>query len=92
MEQVYYVLANLAYYLLSAIELLLFLRAILSWFLNEEDNRFMYVIVLMTEPILIPFRLLLNRIEKNKAIPIDFSLVFAMITVMILQMILTVVA
>ena len=92
MEQVYYVLANLAYYLLSAIELLLFLRAILSWFLNEEDNRFMYVIVLMTEPILIPFRLLLNRIEKNKAIPIDFSLVFAMITVMILQMILTIVA
>lgn len=82
---VVYVLANVAYYLLGAIEIMLFLRAILSWFMNEEESQFMFVLVGMTEPVLIPFRALLSRSERMQSIPIDFSLTFAMITVILLQ-------
>ena len=88
MDQVLYVAANSAYYLLWVIQIMLFLRAILSWFLQEEESGFMFILVGLTEPVLMPFRALLQRSEKMRSIPIDFSLTFAMIAVILLQTIL----
>lgn len=85
MDQILYVAANTAYYLLWVIQIMLFLRAIFSWFLQEEESGFMFVLVGLTEPVLIPFRALLRRSEKMRSIPIDFSLTFAMIAVILLQ-------
>ena len=85
MDQILYVAAYTAYYLLWIIEIMLFLRAILSWFMQEEESGFMFVLVGLTEPVLMPFRALLQRSEKMRSIPIDFSLTFAMITVILLQ-------
>ena len=84
-DQILFFSANIAYYLLVVIEVMLFLRAIMSWFLNEEESGFMFVLVGLTEPILIPFRALLSRSERMQSIPIDFSLTFAMITVILVQ-------
>ena len=67
---------------------MLFLRAILSWFLQEEESEFMFILIGLTEPVLIPFRALLQRSEKMRSIPIDFSLTFAMIVLILLQMML----
>ncbi len=89
MEQVIYVLANVAYYLLWTIMIALSTRAVLSWFMNEEDNQFMYILVLMTEPLLIPFRLLFQRSEKMRSLPIDLSLSASMLTVMLLMFLVT---
>ena len=88
MDQVLYIAANCAYYLLWVIQLMLFLRAILSWFLQEEESEFMFILIGLTEPVLIPFRALLQRSEKMRSIPIDFSLTFAMIVLILLQMML----
>lgn len=88
MDQVFYIAANCAYYLLWVIQLMLFLRAILSWFLQEEESEFMFILIGLTEPVLIPFRALLQRSEKMRSIPIDFSLTFAMIVLILLQMML----
>ena len=85
MEQIIYVAANFAYYLLWVIQIMLFLRAILSWFVQEEESGFMFVLIGLTEPVLIPFRALLQRSEKMRSIPIDFSLTFAMIVLILLQ-------
>ena len=85
MDQVLYVAANSAYYLLWVIQIMLFLRAILSWFMQEEESGFMFILVGLTEPVLMPFRALLQRSEKMRSIPIDFSLTFAMIAVILLQ-------
>ena len=85
MDQVLYVAANSAYYLLWVIQIMLFLRAILSWFMQEEESGFMFVLVGLTEPILMPFRALLQRSETMRSIPIDFSLTFAMVAVILLQ-------
>ena len=86
MDRVLYVAANCAYYLLWVIQVMLFLRAILSWFLQEEESEFMFILIGLTEPVLIPFRALLQRSEKMRSIPIDFSLTFAMIVLILLQM------
>ena len=85
MDQIIYVAANFAYYLLWVIQIMLFLRAILSWFVQEEESGFMFVLIGLTEPVLIPFRALLQRSEKMRSIPIDFSLTFAMIVLILLQ-------
>ena len=85
MDQVLYIAANSAYYLLWVIQIMLFLRAILSWFMQEEESGFMFVLVGLTEPVLMPFRALLQRSEKMRSIPIDFSLTFAMIVLILLQ-------
>lgn len=85
MDQFFYIAANSAYYLLWVIQIMLFLRAILSWFMQEEDSGFMFVLVGLTEPVLMPFRALLQRSEKMRSIPIDFSLTFAMIVLILLQ-------
>ena len=85
MDQFFYIAANSAYYLLWVIQIMLFLRAILSWFMQEEDSGFMFVLVGLTEPVLMPFRALLQRSEKMRSIPIDFYLTFAMIVLILLQ-------
>ena len=85
MDQILYIAANSAYYLLWVIQIMLFLRAILSWFMQEEESGFMFVLIGLTEPVLIPFRALLQRSEKMRSIPIDFSLTFAMIVLILLQ-------
>ena len=85
MDQILYVAANTAYYLLWVLQIMLFLRAILSWFMQEEESEFMFILVCLTEPVLMPFRALLQRSEKMRSIPIDFSLTFAMIVLILLQ-------
>lgn len=84
-EQVLYIAANSAYYILWVIQVMLFLRAIMSWFMSEEESGFMFLLIGLTEPVLMPFRALLQRSEKMRSIPIDFSLTFAMIAVILLQ-------
>ena len=85
MDQILYVAANCAYYLLWVVQIMLFLRAILSWFLQEEESEVMFILVGLTEPVLMPFRALLQRSETMRSIPIDFSLTFAMIVLILLQ-------
>ena len=57
---------------------------------QEEESGFMFILVGLTEPVLMPFRALLQRSERMRSIPIDFSLTFAMITVILLQILLEV--
>lgn len=88
MEQFVYVLGNIAYLLLGTAMVALLTRSVLSWFMNEEDNDFMYIVVLITEPLLIPFRLLFERSEKMRSLPVDLSLSASMTVVVLLMLIL----
>ena len=59
-------------------------RALLSWFLRPE-NRFYRVLFMMTEPIVAPFRTLLNRFAKRPMM-MDFSTILAYIALMFVGM------
>lgn len=72
--------------LLSALELLMLGRAILSWFPVNEDNplpRFLYAV---TEPVIAPVRALMERLNLFQGLPIDMSFFFTFILISILSM------
>lgn len=71
------------YYFLDMMELALLLRAILSWFV-DPFNRFMQVMIAITEPIVSPVRNLLSRLT-NGPMMIDFSPMLTMLLIVFLQ-------
>lgn len=56
--------------LIAALDLCMFLRAILSWFV-EEDNAFLGFVTMVTEPIVAPFRALFDRFGWFQNSPLD---------------------
>ncbi len=63
----------------------MFGRAILSWFIRYEGNPIMTFLVLVTEPVILPFRLLLSRFEALERIPVDISFLVAYIALSLIQ-------
>lgn len=50
----------------------IFIRCILSFF-PDFNNRFTYLVYVVTEPILTPCRKLLERLEFTRTLPFDFA-------------------
>lgn len=67
------------YCLLSAFELLLFVRAICSWVSYFRESRVYSFAYKLTEPILRPVRDALFRIEWVRRCPIDLSFLLVVI-------------
>ena len=76
------IIKRLAFVFLSVLEMAMFLRAILSWFLMGGGKLvdFLYAI---TEPFIAPVRAFLEKMNWLQGTPIDFSF---MITFMIISM------
>lgn len=58
--------------LLFVVQTAMFLRAILAWFV-DEGNRFHTFCVMITEPFIIPVRMLLAKLNLFQNTPIDVS-------------------
>lgn len=71
--------------ILSLFELLLFVRAILSWFPINRSGVLNQFLEYTTEPILAPIRSLLYRIPALRTFPIDFSFIAAFLLIQILN-------
>lgn len=72
-------------WILSLLEMLLFVRAILSWFPINRSGILNQFLEYTTEPILTPIRSLLNRIPALRSFPIDFSYLAAFLLIQILN-------
>lgn len=70
--------------LLSAIQLAMMVRAILSWF-PIEPNKLTHFLDVVTEPVIYPIRKLFEKMNWFQNIPIDMSF---MVTFMILSILL----
>ncbi len=90
MQVVLYVIARTGQLLLGLIELAMFLRAILSWFIMDDDNRFMAFLFIVTEPFVLPIRLLLSRIKAIDESPLDISFFVAFLVITVLNSVLPV--
>ena len=75
----------LAYWMISAIQALMTIRAIASWFFPGEDSAFQRFLVVTTEPFIIPVRAILDRFEAIAALPIDISFLVTFILLSVLQ-------
>ena len=66
-------LGNTAMALLSAVELCMLVRAVLSWFPIRDDNPILRFVCMVTEPVIAPIRALFDRFGWFRDFPIDVS-------------------
>lgn len=67
------ILGNTVLVLLSAIELCMLVRAVLSWFPIRDDNPILRFVVMVTEPLIAPIRALFDRMGWFRNFPLDMS-------------------
>ena len=66
-------LGNTAMALLSAVELCMLVRAVLSWFPIRDDNPILRFVCMVTEPVIAPIRALFDRLGLFRNFPLDMS-------------------
>jgi YggT family protein len=69
--------------LLYAINLAMLLRAILSWLPIDEDNRLLVALCMVTEPLIHPVRVFLDRFESVRHMPFDIAFMVTSILIFV---------
>ena len=67
------ILGTTAMVLLSAVELCMLVRAVLSWFPIRDDNPILRFVCMVTEPLIAPIRALFDRLGWFRNFPLDMS-------------------
>ena len=68
-----YIIRSVASFALLVVQIAMFARAIMSWFPNLADNVIGDFVYTITEPLIIPVRNLLEKIEWVKNAPLDVA-------------------
>ena len=84
-----YVLIDFVNIALSVLQLMMFARAILSWFPMDEENALIRFLYGVTEPIITPVRNFLSRFSFFQSIPIDISFIVVFMIISLVQTVLT---
>ena len=84
-----YILINVTLNLLRIIEIIIIARCILSFIPQLKNNQFVKLIIWVTEPVLLPARLLLKKFMPNDAPPIDFSPILTYLFLIVIRIIFT---
>lgn len=87
-QYITYVVVTLVRTLLYALEIAMFLRALLSWFPIDEESRLMSFLYTITEPVIQPIRALLYRLNLFQNSPLDVSFFITYIIIALLSMLL----
>lgn len=74
-----YVLCTSVQVLLDVFMYAIFLRAILSWFIFDEDAWYIRLLDLISAPVLFPLRALFDRFGWFDGLPIDLTPMIAML-------------
>ena len=88
MEYIMFVIVRAVRALLLGLEIAMLLRAILSWFPIDEDNRFLNLLYCITEPIIMPVRALLEKLGWFQDLPLAMSFFFTYILLSVVSMLL----
>lgn len=78
----------LIYYALRALELLLLIYCVFSWFIRDPNNKIYAILSAICDPILAPIRSVLERISFLNGAGIDFSPVVLMLIISFIMRIL----
>ena len=73
MVYVIYLIVKVVRLLLYVLELAMLLRAILSWLPIDEDSTLVNFLYAITEPLISPVRLLLDKLGWFRHTPLDIS-------------------
>ena len=73
---------------ISAVQLLMIVRAVSSWIPDIRDNAFTNFIYAVTEPVITPVRAIMERFNIMKGLPIDMSFMITYFLLFAIQMML----
>ncbi|MBR6771852.1 MAG: YggT family protein [Clostridia bacterium] len=82
------IVRSIALGLIEMISTLLLVRAILSWIPPARDSKINYIVCMLTEPFLMPFRMLFDKLGIGRGFFIDLSFLATIITLQFLAAIL----
>ena len=85
MDYLVYIFTTLVSVLLSILQLFMLLRAVLSWLPTDDDSPFPGFVYTMTEPVILPVRMVLERSETVRSMPIDISFFISLILLTVVQ-------
>ena len=71
--------------LLGALQIAFLIRAVFSMLMPMQDNAFTRFLQMVTEPVVIPFRLLLERFSFVRNCPIDIAYSVAFLTLILME-------
>ena len=80
---IYNLVGRLVITLLYTMQILMFGRALMSWFSQDEDNKLSRFLFAATEPFVYPIRKVLNKFEFFSNMPIDMSFMAALLILLI---------
>lgn len=84
MSQLFYVLINTVYYLLWGLEIVMLISAVTSWLPIGDDHPLLDFFDTVTDMVSSPFRVLLERFDALKELPVDLSVILTYFCVVIL--------
>ena len=87
MESVFYIIAKVVSIGLSVLSVVMFLRVILQFFASPE-SKFVLFCYAITEPFIIPIRVIMEKLDIGQNSPIDIPFFIAYIMISVLQMML----
>ena len=90
MESVFYIIAKVVSIGLSVLSVAMFLRVILQFFASGE-NKFVIFCYAITEPFIIPIRVIMEKFDIGQNSPIDIPFFVAYIMISVLQMMLPII-
>ena len=82
------IVRSIALSLIELISLLLFVRAILSWFAGMSGSKFYDLLCYVKEPFLMPYRILFDKLGIGQGFPIDLSFLATVFTLQLLTVLL----
>ena len=85
MRILFTVLKATARVILDAAEILLIIRAVLSWFVPPDKNRFTVFIYKITEIMIWPVRSVVRRFPSAERSPVDISFIITVVIVALLR-------
>lgn len=82
---VLYMATRLVSLLLWVLEIAMIVRAIASWIPSLDDKKWMDIVYMLTEPLVVPVRAIFERFSLFRNSPIDFSFVIAFLLLGMVQ-------
>ena len=91
LSAVLYVICTAIRLIVGFLQLAMFVRAILSWFMPDEEHIVMRLLYAVTEPVVMPVRALLYRFGVGEDVPVDIAFFVTMLALMVIEILLPVV-
>ena len=82
---VFYIFQSLIVVLIDILLLAMFVRAILSWFDPMQEWRLSGFLAMITEPVIMPIRMLCDKKRWFEGVPMDIPFILSWLALMFIQ-------